>query len=93
VDGKDLTEDDYILGTGNTSITLKRAFLKTLKNGSHTITILFADGVANGTIRVAEGLDTSNPETGDSIGLWISLMGLTASAAMGLILFRKKLFF
>ena len=92
VDGKELKEDDYILGTGNTTVTLMRAFLKSLKNGSHTITILFENGEANGTFRVAEGLDTSNPETGDSIGLWISLMGLTASAAMGLILFRKKLF-
>ena len=92
VDGKELKEDDYILGTGNTTVTLMRAFLKSLKNGSHTITILFEDGEATGTFRVAEGLDTTNPETGDSIGLWISLMGLTASAAMGLILFRKKLF-
>ncbi len=92
VDGKELKEDDYILGTGNTTVTLMRAFLKSLKNGSHTITILFEDGEATGTFRVAEGLDTTNPETGDSIGLWVGLMGLTASAATGLSLFRKKLF-
>lgn len=91
VDGKELKEDDYILGTGNTTVTLKRAFLKALKNGSHTITILFEDGEATGTFRVAEGLDTTNPETGDSIGLWVTLMGLSAAAAMGLVLFRKKL--
>ena len=91
VDGKELKEDDYILGTGNTTVTLKRAFLKALKNGSHTVTILFEDGEAAGTFRVAEGLDTTNPETGDGIGLWVTLMGLSAAAAMGLVLFRKKL--
>lgn len=91
VDGKELTEDDYILGTGNTTITLKRAFLKGLKNGSHTVTLLFEDGEASGTFRVAEGLDTSNPETGDGITLWVMLMGLSAATATALILFRKKL--
>ena len=91
VDGKELKEDDFILGTGNTTITLKRAFLKELKNGSHTITILFEDGEAAGTFRIAEGLDTTNPETGDGITLWVTLMGLTAAAATGLILLRKKL--
>lgn len=92
VNGKQLKDDDYILGTGNTTVTLKRDFLKSLKNGSHTITILFEDGEAAGTFRVAEGLDTSNPETGDSITLWVTVMGLSAISAMGLILFRKKLF-
>lgn len=88
VDGKELKEDDYILGTGNTTVTLKRAFLKSLKNGSHTITILFEDGEATGTFRVAEGLDTTNPETGDSITLWVSLMTASATA---LVLLKKRL--
>lgn len=87
VDGKELKEEDYVLGAGNTTVTLKRTFLKTLKNGSHTVTILFEDGEATGTFRVTQGLDTSNPETGDNIALWFTLM--TASAA-ALVLLRKK---
>jgi len=89
VDGKALSEDDYVLGTGSTTITLKRTFLKQLKNGDHTISILFEDGEASGTFRVTEGLDTSNPETGDTIFLWVTLM--TASAA-ALVLLKKKAF-
>ena len=89
VDGKALSEDDYVLGTGSTTVTLKRTFLKALKNGNHTITILFEDGEAAGTFRVTEGLDTSNPETGDTIFLWVTLM--TASAA-ALVLLKKKAF-
>ena len=87
VDGKALKEDDFVLGTGNTTVTLKRTFLKSLKNGSHTVTILFADGEANGTFRVTAGLDTSNPETGDTIAMWFTLM--TASAA-ALVLLKKR---
>lgn len=89
VDGKELKEEDFVLGTGNTTVTLKRTFLKTLKDGSHTVTILFADGEANGTFQVTQGLDTSNPETGDTIFLWVTLM--TASAA-ALVLLKKKAF-
>ena len=89
VDGKELKEEDFVLGTGNTTVTLKRTFLKTLKDGSHTVTILFADGEANGTFQVTQGLDTSNPETGDTIFLWVTIM--TASAA-ALVLLKKKAF-
>ena len=87
VDGKLLQETDYVLGSGNTTVTLKRTFLKSLENGSHTVTILFADGEAGGTFKVTEGLDTSNPETGDSIFLWATLMTASAGA---LVLLRKK---
>lgn len=87
VDGKALKEDDFVLGTGNTTVTLTRTFLKSLKNGSHTVTILFADGEANGTFRVTEGLDTSNPETGDTIFLWVTLMTVSAGA---LVLLKKR---
>lgn len=89
VDGKELKEEDFVLGTGNTTVTLKRTFLKTLKDGNHDITLLFKDGEAKGTFKVTQGLDTSNPETGDGIFLWATL--LTASAT-ALVVLRKKFF-
>lgn len=87
VDGKALKEEDFVLGTGNTTVTLKRTFLKTLKDGNHDITLLFKDGEAKGTFKVTQGLDTSNPETGDSILMWATL--LTASAG-ALVLLKKR---
>lgn len=94
IDGKDLPEKYYTVKEGSTVVTLKSAFLQKLDTGKHTITVLFADGEASGTFTVAEGLDTTNPETGDTfhMGLWLSIMGLSLAAGTGLFVFRKKLF-
>lgn len=91
IDGKELAEKYYSVSKG-TVVTLKNDFLKKLGTGKHTITILFADGEAQGAFKVAKGLDDSNPETGDSFGLWITIMGLSAVSAAGLVVFRKKFF-
>lgn len=94
VDGKDLAEKYFTVKSGSTVVTLKKDFLQKLSVGNHTVTILFEDGQAEGTFRVSEGLDTTNPETGDNsrIGLWCGIMAITAAAGTGLIVFRKKLF-
>lgn len=94
IDGKNLPEKYYTAKSGSTVITLTNAFLQKLSTGEHTITILFEDGEAEATFLVAEGLDTSNPETGDSFnpGLWIGLMCASAAGGIGLFVFRKKIF-
>ena len=94
VDGKDLAEKYFTVKSGSTVVTLKKDFLQKLSVGNHTVTILFEDGQAEGTFRVSEGLDTTNPETGDNsrIGLWCGIMAITAAAGTGLIVFRKKIF-
>ncbi len=95
IDGKNLPEKYYNLsGKDNMVVTLKNSFLKQLSASKHTITILFEDGQADGTFRVAKGLDGTNPETSDNfrMGLWISVMGLSAVSAAALILLRKKVF-
>ncbi len=95
IDGKDLPEKHYELsGKDNAVVTLKSSFLKLLSVDKHTITVLFDDGQADGTFRVAKGLDASNPETGDnfSLGLWAAVMGLSAASAAVLFLLRRKVF-
>ena len=94
VDGKTLAEKSYSVKSGSTVVTLKSAFLQSLSTGKHTVTILFDDGAAQGTFQIAEGLDNTNPETGDSFnpGLWVSLMVLSLAGGIGLIVFRKKIF-
>ena len=93
IDGKDLSSLYYTAREG-TVITLKGAFLQKLGTGKHTVTVLFDDGKADGAFQVAEGLDTSNPETGDTfpLGLWLTLMGASAAAGAALFVFRKKIF-
>ena len=93
IDGKDLSSLYYTAREG-TVITLKGAFLQKLGTGKHTVTVLFDDGKADGAFQVAEGLDTSNPETGDTfpLELWLTLMGASAAAGAALFVFRKKIF-
>ncbi len=91
VNGREVNEKYYTVKKG-TVVTLKNSFLKQLEEGKYTISIRFDDGEAEGAFQVKKGLDSSNPETGDAIGLWIGLMGLSAVAAAGLLLGRKKFF-
>lgn len=92
IDGKDLADKYYSVENG-TVVTLKKDFLQKLSVGKHTITILFEDGEAQGTFRVSEGLDATNPETGDrfNMGLWMTLMSVSAAGGIGLFVFRKKI--
>ena len=85
VDGKRISESQYTAKKGSTVITLKSAFLNTLKAGEHTVTIHFNDGKAEGTFQVLDEQDPTNPSTGDSIRLWatalfVSLTGLAGAA-------------
>ena len=93
VDGKRLDTSYYTVKNG-TVVTLKNSFLKKLALGSHTITVHFADGDAEGTFRVVEGLDPTNPQTGDAFPLRalasVMFVSLTGLIGMGYA-FRKKI--
>ena len=94
VDGKRLDTANFT-AKGDTVITLKNSFLKKLPIGAHTITIHFGDGDASGNFTVAQGLDSTNPETGDGFPLhiltavlFVSLTGIIGAA----FAYRKKIF-
>ena len=84
VDGKKLDKSHYDAKAG-TVVLLKNAFLKTLKTGTHTVTLHFAEDDAEGTFTVAAA--DENPKTGDTIALWLMTMAVTGTA---LILLKKK---
>ena len=56
--------------------------LNKLTVGKYNITVHFADGEAKGTFSVSDKYDATNPATGDSIGLILTVM-LTSLAALG----------
>lgn len=93
IDGKELNKQ-YFTTQGDTTVILTNAFLKKLSTGKHTITLVFEDGEATGAFKVAEGLDPTNPETGDTfrMGLWTTVMGTSLAAAGALFVLRKKIF-
>ena len=90
VDGKRISESQYTAKKGSTVITLKSAYLNTLKKGEHTITIHFDDGKAEGSFTVLEA-SSDNPNTGDNIHLWAALLfvSLTGLAGAGYAVSKK----
>ena len=90
VDGKRISESQYTAKKGSTVITLKSAFLNTLKTGEHTITIHFDDGKAEGSFTILDA-SSDNPNTGDSIHLWTALLfvSLTGLAGAGYAVSKK----
>ena len=91
IDGKKLNQKHYTLKKD--VITLENSWLQEQDLGTYRITVEFEDGDAQGKFLILRAADESNPKTGDIIGIWFSLMGLSvAGAAALLILGRKKIF-
>lgn len=95
INGKPLDDSYYTVKEGSTVVTLKNSFLKKLNLGTYTITVHFTDGDAEGTFKVVDGLDPTNPQTGDSFPLralaavmFVSLTGIIGMA----FAWKKKLF-
>ena len=66
VDGAVIAKDQYTVTAGSTIITLKPEYIETLTEGTHMVTIRFADGFAQTTLKVkekvAEGPEEPDPE-------------------------------
>ena len=88
VDGKTLAARNYIAGRGSIEVCLKPAYLRTLTNGDHIVTILSAEGDVSAVfaVSVAAGSVTggkTSPSTFDpgvtvyAAAALVSLTGLT----------------
>ena len=92
VDNVELSADCYTATEGSIIITLKPEYLRTLAAGSHSISIVSANGVATADFEVQTADTTAvSPKTGDNgqAALWITLLILSCGAltAVGI---RKK---
>jgi len=97
INGKEVDSSNYTVAEGSTVITLKEAYLKTLVNGTYTVTAEFTDGFAETTLKVAVTAATSTgttttTSTGDdfNIWLWITLIGASLLGIAGIVLTRKR---
>lgn len=90
VGGKAVNSKYYTVEEG-TVVTLKAQFLQSLDQQKHTLTLVFADGEAEGTFQVSAPADDSNPKTGDSVHLWMALLfvSLTGMAGMAFVGYKK----
>ena len=82
VDGARISDSHYTAKKGSTVITLKSAYLNTLKAGKHTIAIHFADGKAEGSFTILDA-SSDNPNTGDSIHLWAAMLFVSLTGLIG----------
>ena len=94
IDGKILTNGtDYTAKAGSTVVTLNPACLQKLSVGTHTVTVLFDEGQAEGRIIIKASSDGSSdkPKTGDeSAALWGDLLVLSGSLLALELFFVKK---
>ena len=89
IDGKLIGKDkDYTAAPGSTVITIKASMLETLKDGSHTVSVIFDDGTAETTLKIAPKGVTPAPDTSDHENTgWAFLMaGALLASALALIL-------
>lgn len=94
INGKKVGSQYYSVTGDKATVTLKEAFLQRLETGKYNVSIVFADGEAEGTFTVSPPADDSNPKTGDvfashlwTAALFISLTGIAGTAYA----WRKKL--
>ena len=102
VDGTEIAAENYTVESGSTIVTLNVAYLETLTEGTHTLTLVYTDGEVSTEFTVApqmvagtieENTDTSaSPQTGDSsnVAIWIVIAVLATGVMTGTVLFARK---
>lgn len=98
VDGILISSENYDLENGSTVLTLKSSYLDTLSVGNHTLEFVYSDGsvetlfaVSNAKDKVlASNKNTINPQTGDNVMCYISMLGLSVIVLEGIGFYVKK---
>ncbi|MBQ3475322.1 MAG: InlB B-repeat-containing protein [Bacilli bacterium] len=98
VDGILISSENYDLENGSTVLTLKSSYLDTLSVGNHTLEFVYSDGsvetlfaVSNAKDKVlASDQNTINPQTGDNVMCYISMLGLSVIVLAGIGFYVKK---
>ena len=88
IDGLVLAEENYIAEKGSTKITLKKNYLKTLKEGKHIITIVSKDGEVSSEFRISRN-NYNLPETGSKIAIAVFIFGVTAGLLLAFVMYNK----
>lgn len=84
VNNKELEKDNYTLESGSTIVTLNKKYLKSLKEGSYTLTVEYDDGI---TLSTNFEIEVKNPQTFDRINKYIEF---SIIALIGLIVVISK---
>ena len=91
IDQKEIDAKNYVTaGKENTQVTLKAEYTKSLGEGKHTISIVSSKGQADTVFYLKKA--TKSPDTGDrtQVMLWVILLGVSAAAVVGAVVYRKR---
>lgn len=88
VDGTIISEDKYEKSEGSTIVTLKPAYLNTLANGTHTLTLNWTNGSASTTFTISG--QNNNPTTADTITVWNTVFVISLAMATLSVVGIKK---
>lgn len=88
VDGKTIAAKNYIAEAGSIEVYLKAAYLKTLKDGRHTVTILSSEG--NVSIEFTIGGVNTAPATGDMGVTLYAMLALSSIGGMAVLPQRRR---
>lgn len=96
--GNVIDPSNYELAQGSTILTLKSSFLEDTSVGEHTITFKYNDGEVSTKLTIANAANnnptpsktTNNPQTGDNIMFYISMLGLSIIGLAGAGIYLKK---
>ncbi|NLW29765.1 MAG: LPXTG cell wall anchor domain-containing protein, partial [Erysipelothrix sp.] len=90
VDNEVVDPENYILVRGSTIVTLKSEYLKTLKEGKHTLTLVFNNGSASSEFTLKGAPETTLPDTGDTSRTMQGLALLSISLGLGMLVTTVK---
>jgi len=93
VNNNTLDVSNYELVSGSTKLTLKNSYLNTLSAGTYTIKFVYNDGSVDATLTIANANSsdtTNNPQTGDNVMFYISMLGLSIIGLAGAGIYLKK---
>ena len=93
VDGKTLAARNYIAGRGSIEVYLKPAYLRTLTNGDHIVTILSAEGDVSAVfaVSVAAGSVTGGKTSPSTFDPGVTACALSSVLSLGgLAALRRK---
>ena len=89
IDGELIDSSNYTSKEGSTIITFNSNYVKTLSAKEHTLKVAVADGEVETQFTIANG-ETTNPQTGDNIMLYISMLGLSLIGLATTGIYAKK---
>ena len=88
IDGELVDSSNYTSKEGSTVITLNNNYAKKLSAKDHTLKVTVADGDVETKFTIKNKIN--NPQTGDNILLYVSLLGFSIVGLVGLVLYTKR---